>query len=227
MQKNKTKPCPTRKNPAFTLMNIWAFLMRQTVIWRWNKSSSKLETLLASLLCKQYCADSSLQHSVTQSFDQAVVVFHLPICQLVVGTHIVLILLIPLSWRRRQHQSAIVCVSADQAQSSRVTAGGLGRLYLKADIYTQSALHFFLFGAFLRSEMFKNSLLLWKQFLYLLNAFPSWCKLLFMSAVLIGYGNQDVLYMLAELCSRLSYFHLLSSFFSCHSWPSSSTSPYP
>lgn len=31
-----------------------------------------------------------------------------------------------------------------------------------------------------------------------------------MSAVLIGYGNQDVLYMLAELCSRLSYFHLLS-----------------
>lgn len=66
------------KNPAFTLMNIWAFLMRQTAIWRWNKSSSKLETLLASLLCKQYCADSSLQHSVTQSFDQAVVVFHLP-----------------------------------------------------------------------------------------------------------------------------------------------------
>lgn len=59
-------------------MNICAFLMRQTAIWRWNKSSSKLETLLASLLCKQYCADSSLQHSVTQSFDQAVVVFHLP-----------------------------------------------------------------------------------------------------------------------------------------------------
>lgn len=78
MQKNKTKPCPTSKSSAFTLMNIWAFLMRQTVIWRWNKSSSKLETLLASLLCKQYCADSSLQHSVTQSFGQAVVVFHLP-----------------------------------------------------------------------------------------------------------------------------------------------------